>query len=317
MGGWTRIAVHIACLLGPLSKRPHLAVTWENASDPNTPSLASLHPKMLSSVAVSVAEPESLAVPLGDDVSDAVPVTVPDCELVGDPLAVTDAVGLAERLAVDVADGVTEILGVPRTDAPTLNVIDGVALDVEDKLAVLDAHCVLDGVGEGVVALVLDPVGDEELVGVPDALVVDVLELVALSLPVLDGEAPFVTDAVGVRESDDDREDVVDGVLGGEDVADDVIELVGVGLWEIGGDVDGVALVLGVFDALAPSVTEDVGVDEMEAESVSVEEGVMLDDPVVDPYAISLPRAVYSPRTHAHAFACSADWKERPLARST
>ena len=58
-----------------------------------------------------MVEPESLEVPDGEGESDAVPEIVPVWELVGLPLAVIDAVGLAEMLTVDVPDGEFEELG--------------------------------------------------------------------------------------------------------------------------------------------------------------------------------------------------------------
>ena len=50
-------------------------------------------------------------------------------------------------------------------------------------------------------------------VGVTDELIVLVDESVPLSLPVNDGPAPFVTDAVGEREIDVDKLVVVVGVV--------------------------------------------------------------------------------------------------------
>jgi hypothetical protein len=98
----------------------------------------------------SVLDPESLDVPDGEGERDAVPEIVPDCELVGLPLAVIDAVGLDEMLTVDVPEGVIEELGEWLAEPPTLSVVDGVALGVEDRLIVLELLCVVDGDCEGV-----------------------------------------------------------------------------------------------------------------------------------------------------------------------
>ena len=59
--------------------------------------------------------------------------------------------------------------------------------------------------------LVLLPV--DELVPLTDVLIVEVDESVPLSLPLNDGPAPFVTDAVGECEIDLDKLIVVVGVM--------------------------------------------------------------------------------------------------------
>jgi hypothetical protein len=101
-------------------------------------------------------------------VSDAVPLPVCDCEPVGVPLAVIDAVGLADTLTVDVAEGVTEELGVPLALPPALSVGVGVAVAVFDKLTVLEPLVVVDGVREGVHDELPVPVFVGEPVGVPE-----------------------------------------------------------------------------------------------------------------------------------------------------
>ena len=53
-----------------------------------------------------------------------------------------------------------------------------------------------------------------ELVGVCETLDDGVVELEPLSLPVDEGDAPFVTDEVGVRETERERLCVDEGVLG-------------------------------------------------------------------------------------------------------
>lgn len=102
------------------------------------------------------------------------------------------------------------------------------------------------------------PEGDDELVGVTEALAVDDVESVPVSLPVADGLAPRVTDAVGVRETERERLSVLDGVMDGVGVPDGVPVPVDVLLDDIVDVPDGVAVVDGVSDALAPRETEEV-----------------------------------------------------------
>ncbi len=141
---------------------------------------------------------------------------------------------------------------------------------VEDWLTVVepvsDPLDVCDGVCADV--LVLLEVG--EFVLVTDALIVDVDEAVPLSLPVIEGPAPFVTDAVGECEIDLERLSVVDDVGEGVAVLDDESEpdeeAVGVKVPEavLVALTVAVALeeseILGVIDADAPIERELVGV---------------------------------------------------------
>ena len=93
--------------------------------------------------------------------------------------------------------------------------------------------------------LVLLQVG--ELVAVTDVEIVDVIESVLLSEPVSDGDAPLVTDEVGVLEIDLESEVVELGVVLEVEVADDVLLPVG--------DIEAVALVLIVDDDVIVGVT--------------------------------------------------------------
>ena len=68
---------------------------------------------------------------------------------------------------------------------------------VEERLIVVDPLSLPLGVCEAVGDDVLVPLPVSELVPLIDALIVDVVESVPLSVPVNDGPAPFVTDAVG------------------------------------------------------------------------------------------------------------------------
>ena len=110
-----------------------------------------------------------------------------------------------------VPEGVAELLGL----APGESVGEGVALVVEDALIVVDALSEPVPDGEGVRAAVSedDCVG----VGVGAAVVLGeiVVEPVPLSDPVLEGLAPTVSDAVGVRETERERLCVDEGVFGG------------------------------------------------------------------------------------------------------
>jgi hypothetical protein len=91
-------------------------------------------------------------------------------------------------------------------------VLEGDVVIVEERLIVVDPLSLPLGVCEAVGddVLVLLPVG--ELVPLTDELIVDVDESVPLSLPDNDGPAPFVTDAVGERETDFESELVEEGV---------------------------------------------------------------------------------------------------------
>ena len=85
---------------------------------------------------------------------------------------------------------------------PALIVVVGVALLVVDKLCVLVELPDPDGVGDGVIDDVLVPLPELDGVGVTERLLVDVVELVPVSLPELLGLAPTVIEAVGVRDND-------------------------------------------------------------------------------------------------------------------
>jgi hypothetical protein len=88
--------------------------------------------------------------------------------------------------------------------------------------------------------------------GVCDSVGVDVVDPDPVSEPVLDGLAPFVTLAVGVRDVDRERLLVDDGVSVGDGVAVPVPEPVSVALGDVDGVTDGVSLPLGVCDGEEP-----------------------------------------------------------------
>ena len=222
-----------------------------------------------------VRDAEVVAVTLGDAPReiDEVGVLVP--LFVG--VAVADAVpvGDAVRVFVLLAEmGDTEFDGVMLPDAPVDSAGVGVALIVDDALVVDEPESdpvgvpVLVDVTVPVTLAVCDAVGVRE----EDCVVVTLTE--PLSDPVELGLAPIVRLDVGVREMDRERLGVELGVS--EDVGDsvEVGDAVGVPLSESVVVVDGVPLLLGVDDALAPIVTLDVGVWETDEESVAVEVGV-------------------------------------------
>ena len=68
---------------------------------------------------------------------------------------------------------------------------------VEERLTVVDPLSLPLGVCEAVGDDVLVPLPVGELVPLTVALIVDVVESVPLSLPDMEGPAPFVTDEVG------------------------------------------------------------------------------------------------------------------------
>ena len=135
-----------------------------------------------------------------------------------------------------------------------------------------------------------DPVDDDVPVpeDVPDcvgdgvSLALTVVLPVPLSLPVLLGLAPRVTLAVGVREMERERLVVEVGVSDDVGVGDAVGVPDGVPLSLCVDVVEGVPLLLGVVDALAPIVREGVAVVDSEDDSVAVVLGVCEGVPLVD-----------------------------------
>ncbi len=127
------------------------------------------------------------------------------CEAVGDDvlvqLPVSELVPLTVALIVDVDESVPESL--PDLDGPAPFVTNAVGereTDFENEL-----------VEVGVCDAVLVPLSVDEPVPLTDALIVDVDESVPESLPLNDGPAPLVTDAVGECEIDLDKLIVVVG----------------------------------------------------------------------------------------------------------
>ena len=144
-------------------------------------------------------------------------VEVPDD--VALPVGDIDAVALELIVDDGVIDGVTvalsDIDGVPLAVPSKLRVLVGDKLSVLERLGVVDPLSLPEGVCDDVCDDVLVPLPVDELVAVTDALAVDVIESVPLSLLVNDGSAPFVTDAVGEREVDSDSDTVEVGVTDG------------------------------------------------------------------------------------------------------
>ena len=120
-----------------------------------------------------------------------------------------------------------------------------------------------------------DPVEVTVLVGVDVSVIV--VEPVPVSLPVLDELAPFVTDAVGVRDTDRERLDVELGVIDDVPVPDSVEVTVLVGVDERVIVVEPVPLSEPELDELAPVVTDAVGEEDTDRERLVVELGVIDD----------------------------------------
>ena len=140
---------------------------------------------------------------------DGVVLEVEVADDVALPVGVTDAVGLA--LIVDDGDVVGEtvalndIEGVLLAVSPKERVLVGVTVIVEESVTVVDPLSLLVGVCVGVCDDVLVPLVVDEPVPLTEALIVVDGESVAVSLPVSDGPAPTVTDAVGENEIDLER----------------------------------------------------------------------------------------------------------------
>ena len=254
----------------------------------------------------------------GEVVGDTVAAPLAElCEVV-DVDGVADGDAPTERLEVPVLEseldeaGEVETVGVFDGDDPlesvaeavqeALGVVEGVGETLKVDEAVAGEERELDGDALfRVLEPVLEPVPVPELVLVPvpvtvpvgDALgVCDALEMlvtlkVLLSLPVFDGLAPFVSDAVGVCVTDRERLNVGDGVLDDVGVPVEEGDPVGVPLSVSVDVVEGVPVLLGVLDALAPCVKLGVAVLETDEESVVVELGVCVGVPLVD--AVGVP----------------------------
>jgi len=148
---------------------------------------------------------------------------------------------------------------------------------VAERLSDDDPLALPDGVWLGVreSEAVPDPVEVSELVGVDVSVIV--VEPVPVSVPVLDELAPFVTDAVGVRETDRERLNVELGVIEDVPVPDSVEVTVPVGVDDRVIVVEPVPVSEPVSDELAPVVTEAVGEDDTDRERLVVELGVIDD----------------------------------------
>ena len=187
-------------------------------------------------------------------------VTLP----VGDIDAVALALIVDDDVIVEVIVPLNDAEGVPLAVPPKLRELVPDAVIVDERLIVVDPLSLPEGVCDGVCddVLVAEPV--DEPVPLKDALIVDVAESLPLSLPVNDGPAPFVTDAVGEREIDFERLVVVVGVMLDVDVPVIVPLPVDVPLKLIVDDIEMEPVPLIVLDVLAPRVGDDV----IEIESV-------------------------------------------------
>ena len=157
---------------------------------------------------------------------------------------------------------------------PVLRVVVGVAVAVVDRLCVLDELSDPDGVCDGVKDAVPVPLPVLLAVGVTERLAVDVVLPVPLSEPVELGLAPRVTDAVGEREMDRERESVGVGVSLDVGVTLDVPVPVVVALGVVLAVCEGVPEPLGVIEGDAPSETDVVGVFDVDDESDGIVDDV-------------------------------------------
>jgi hypothetical protein len=232
--------------------------------------------------AVEVSEREGLSDSVDDGVDDGVGVG----EEVALPVGVDDGVpltvALLDMLELAVKDGVSEELGVPLADAPLDSVVVGVTVDDDETLCVEDRLSLPVGVTEGVDSAlpVPDPVAVTVAVG--DVLTLLVVDPVVESNPVDEELAPSVSDAVGVRDIERERDVVDEGVTDDVGVPVGVWLDVGVPLSEDDFVVLGVCELLGVDDALAPSVIDDVADSETELDKDKVVLGVAEDVGVPD-----------------------------------
>ena len=152
-------------------------------------------PLVIDEVGVLEIDLESEVVELGVvlevEVADDVPLPVGESEAVALVLIVDDGVTVGVMVTLNDKDDVP--LAVPPTDKELV----GVELTVLEILIVVDPLSLPVGVCVGVCDDVLVPLPVDEPVPLTDALIVDVDESVPESLPLNDGPAPLVTDAVG------------------------------------------------------------------------------------------------------------------------
>ncbi len=217
------------------------------------------------------------------EVPDDVPLPVGETEAVALALIVDDDVTVGVNVALNDKDGV--LLAVPPIDKELV----GVADTVLERLTVVDPLLLSLGVCEAVGDAVLVPVPVIELVAVTDSLAVGVVESVPLSVPVKDGPAPFVTDAVGEREIDFDIEEVELDVIDEVPVPVIVPLPVDVPLIERVLVVLPVFVLLGEFEGLEPNVMEVVGETVIDELNDTVDDGVCDAVPVPDTVEDEVP----------------------------
>jgi len=218
-------------------------------------------------VVVAVAVPLALGVELGVPVAegDVEAVTLDDGEGVAGALALL--LGLAPDDSEDVGDAERDALSDFVDDGDTVAVGDGV--DVDAGVVVADGDDALEGEGSPLAEALTDGLGVS--LGVRDGLAPTesggVAEAELLAVRVADDELLIVL--LLVRLGVSEVEELEDGVC--VPVGDPVALVEAVTLEE--------SDTLGVTDAEAPTVTEAVGVRELDAARVSVLEGVSNADP--------------------------------------
>ncbi len=230
-------------------------------------------------VRVGVWEPD----PVPEFVGELVAVTLD--ETVDVALAESEMLGVTEGLAPSVTEGVAEF----DSDALIVAVVDGVHEDVPVQEEVPDPEDVCEGVSGGVIEAVIDAVDvgddDSESGGVPlaeppiDRVVVGVAVTVAERVNVVDPLSLPDGVRVGVQEPDPDPDPV--GVFVFVEVDDKVVV------------VELVPESEPVFDELAPTVMDAVGVRDTDRERLVVElgviDGVFVSELVGVPVVVALP----------------------------
>ena len=232
---------------------------------------------------------------VGETVAVALRLTEPVVVCVG--LLVGDTVRLGEfvRDGVSAALGVGFPVSVPLTDALGVSLAVLEALSPRETEPVVVGVALLERLSDGDAASVADVVADfvSELetvavgVGVPDGVPLLLCVGVPLeesdTLDVIDALAPFVTEPVGVEESEAGAVELGDGVIGGVPegvgVGEPVLVLDDVGVDDTDDDGDSEP----VREEEAPSVSDAVGVRLRDDDNDEDDEGVCagVDVPVI------------------------------------
>ncbi len=246
-------------------------------------------------LAVALGVSGALGLLLAEAPRESAAVGEPD----GDALLLLDAESVTVALAVEVGvpldvrvrEGVAEGLDVGELDSEPVADALGVSLAVREALAPRDSDGVIDGVALAVAdgdtdgiteALddadaVPDPVVDGVGVGDDDGVTLPLTLAVALGeseiLPVMEAEAPLLTELVGVDESDAAVVPLGDGVNGGVHVAEGVWVTLPVEDALVVEDTEAEPVSEPVAEELAPAVSDEVGLRVIDFERLGIVEG--------------------------------------------